>query len=143
MPKHRDAPALESRGCARSLARGAAQRLGARALALTWALALAGCVVLPQTIQVYDPDCRVLTRQVVLQANVIGHFQACAGDGCLAMLTAAGVVTAASAVVSGSIALVGNAVYWLERQGRCQRGPPLAEAAAAVPPGTSASTPAR
>jgi hypothetical protein len=32
-----------------------------------------------------------------------------------------GLVTAASAVVSGSIALVGNVVYWFERQGRCKR----------------------
>jgi hypothetical protein len=30
-----------------------------------------------------------------------------------------GVVAVASAVVSGSIAVVGNVVYWLERQGQC------------------------
>jgi hypothetical protein len=35
------------------------------------------------------------------------------------MLVALGAVTAASAVISGSIAVVGNAVYWFERQGRC------------------------
>jgi len=99
-------------------------------------LTLQACVVLPQTRDVYDPECRTLTRQVTLEAAYIGGFHACAGDGCLAMLTAAGVVTAASAVISGSIALVGNVVYWLERQGRCpgpQRAPQGAAPAAAAP----------
>ena len=99
-------------------------------------LSLQACVVLPQTRDVYDPECRTLTRQVTLEAAYIGGFHACAGDGCLAMLTAAGVVTAASAVISGSIALVGNVVYWLERQGRCpgpQRPPQGATPAAAAP----------
>ena len=84
---------------------------------------LAGCIVLPQTEIVYDPDCKMHTRQVTLQAAYIGGFQRCAGDGCVAMLAAAGFVTAASVVVSGSIAIVGNVVYWAERQGRCQRPP--------------------
>ena len=83
--------------------------------------ACTSCVVLPQTREVYDAQCRSVTRQVVLEAAYIGGFHACAGEGCLAMLTAAGVVTAASVVISGSIALVGNVIYWIERQGRCQR----------------------
>lgn len=87
------------------------------------ALTLAGCIVLPQTEVVYDPECQMHTRQVTLQAAYIGGFQRCAGDGCVAMLAAAGLVTAASAVVSGSIAIVGNVVYWMERQGRCLRPP--------------------
>ena len=39
------------------------------------------------------------------------------------MLASAGLVTAASAVVSGSIALVGNVIYWFEKQGRCLGSP--------------------
>ena len=80
---------------------------------------LQGCVVVPRTIETYDPDCRMLTRQMTLDAALLGGFHHCAGDGCVALLAAAGVITAASAVVSGSIALVGNVVYWFERQGRC------------------------
>jgi hypothetical protein len=38
----------------------------------------------------------------------------------VALLVAAGVVAAASAVVSGSIAVVGNVVYWIEQQGQCK-----------------------
>ena len=81
--------------------------------------ALAACVVVPQTREVYDAECQTLTRQMTLETTVIGGFRSCSGDGCTAMLVATGAVTAASAVVSGSIALVGNVVYWFERQGRC------------------------
>ena len=102
------------------------------AWALTLSLALAGCIVVPQTREVYDPECRVLTRRMTLETATIGGFQRCAGDGCLALLSAAGAVTAASAVVSGSIALVGSVVYWFERQGQCLRAVPAAQAAPAA-----------
>ena len=98
---------------------------------------MSACIVVPQTREVYDPDCKTTTRQVTLETAYLGGFQRCAGDGCVAMLAAAGFVTAASVVVSGSIAVVGNAVYWLERQGRCARPrdgatPPPASAASAA-----------
>lgn len=102
-------------------------RRGRRGIQFQWACAagllslFSACVVVPQTREVYDADCRILTRQVTLETAVIGRFQGCTNDGCTAMLVAAGAVTAASAVVSGSIALVGNVAYWFERQGKCQR----------------------
>lgn len=82
---------------------------------------LQACIVVPHTREYFHADCQILTREVVLEAAVIGRFQGCVGDACTAMLLTAGAVTAASAVVSGSIALVGNVVYWIERQGRCTR----------------------
>ena len=98
------------------------------------ATSLAGCIVVPQTQMVYDPECKMHTRQVTLEAAYLGGFQRCYGDGCVAMLAAAGVVTAASVVVSGSIAIVGNVVYWIERQGRCPRAPaPVSPAAVGSP----------
>ena len=93
-------------------------------------LALTGCIVVPTTQTVYDRECQVHTRQVVLQTAVIGGFHSCSGDACAAMLATMGIVTAASVVVSGSIALVGNVVYFLEKQGRCVRGPAGAASAA-------------
>jgi hypothetical protein len=105
-------------------------------------LALSGCIVVPQTRETYDPECRVLTRQVTLEAAVLGQFHSCQGRGCEMLLVSAGVVTAASAVVSGSIALVGNAVYWFEKQGRCLARD-YALPAAAAPASPSASAPAR
>lgn len=83
---------------------------------------LAGCVVVPVTRDVYDPDCRLTRRQIELEAAVLGGFYGCGGDQCAALLAAMGVVTAASVVVSGSIAIVGNVVYWFEHQGRCKGG---------------------
>lgn len=62
-----------------------------------------------------------MTREVRLETAVVGGFQSCRGDACAALLVAAGVITATSAVVSGSIAVVGNVVYWFELQGRCER----------------------
>ena len=97
-------------------------RRAARPLGSTLLLsALAGCIVVPQTREVYDSECRLLTRQMTLETAYVGGFQRCAVEGCLALLSAAGAVTAVSAVVSGSIALVGNVVYWFERQGQCRR----------------------
>ncbi len=102
--------------------------------ALATALLAAGCIVVPQTQAVYDPDCKVMTHQVTLETTVLGGFTRCYGDGCAAMLATLGFVTAASVVVSGSIAVVGNAVYWIERQGNCAK-----TRAAAAAPSASAS----
>jgi hypothetical protein len=95
------------------------------ATALLAAALSAACVVVPQTREVYDPECKLLSKQVVLETAVVGHFGSCAGDACVAMMATMGFVTAATAVVSGSVALVGNVVYWFERQGRCERPAPL------------------
>jgi hypothetical protein len=102
------------------------QHLAACAAAL-----LAGCVVVPHTVERYDPDCRVVTRSMELQAVQLGWIQHCANEGCAALLAAAGATAAASAVISGSITIVGNVVYWLEKQGRCRRVSPAQGARAA------------
>ncbi len=100
--------------------------------ALTLAcLALQACVVVPQTRNVYDPECMVMKRQMTLEVAALGSFQSCGGDACMAMLVALGAVTAATAVVSGSVALVGNMVYWFEHQGQCAR-PAVVPAGAAA-----------
>ena len=104
------------------------------------ALCLTGCIVVPQTQVVYDPACKMHTRHVTLEAAYLGGFHSCAGDGCVAMLAAVGVLTAASVVVSGSIALVGNVVYWIERQGRCPRA--SASASPSAPASAFAPAPA-
>jgi len=88
---------------------------------LALALLLHACVVVPRTDSVYDDDCKVQRRQMTLEVYQVGAFGGCSNDGCVALLVGAGVVAAASAVVSGSIAVVGNVVYWFERQGQCFR----------------------
>lgn len=98
------------------------RRGGRLATALACAL-LAGCIVVPRTAEVYDPACRSYVRQMVLETTVIGGMGACHNEGCAVMLASLGIISAATAVVSGSVALVGNVVYWVERQGQCPAPP--------------------
>ncbi len=90
----------------------------AAAILLTGLLA-SGCVIVPITIESYDPDCRVATRHMELKAVQVAAFNACSGQGCDAALLATFGVTAVSAVVSGSIVVVGNMVYWAEHRADC------------------------
>lgn len=82
---------------------------------------LQGCVVVPRTTQVYDAECGIMARQMELEAVQIAAIGGCSNSGCGAALAAAGATAVASTVVSGSIVIVGNVVYWFEKQGRCLR----------------------
>jgi hypothetical protein len=84
-------------------------------------IALAGCVVVPVTRDIYDPDCRLTRREVTLEAAVVSQFHSCGGRECTALLVTLGVVSAASLVVSGSIAVVGNVAFWLEHEANCRK----------------------
>ena len=96
-------------------------RVFGRAFVSVAAVLLSACVVLPQTREVYDTECQVLRRHITLEVAQLQGFHGCYGDACAVMLVAASAVTLASLVVSGSIAVVGNAVYWAERPGNCRR----------------------
>ncbi|MBL8330609.1 MAG: hypothetical protein JNJ71_17360 [Rubrivivax sp.] len=124
-------------------ARRAAERgWRGRAGAAVAAWALAGCVVVPVTRDVYDPDCRLMRREVMLEAAMLGQFHSCSGQECSALLATLGVVSAATLVVSGSLAVVGNVVYWLEHEANCRRrnapqAPVPTPPAAPAAPGTT------
>jgi hypothetical protein len=114
-------------------------RLARLALAAT-AVSLSACIMVPRTQAVYDPGCQVVTQEVVLEPAVLpvfGYMECGRGD-CAAAMAALGLVTAASVVVSGSIALVGNVLYWAEKQGNCRRSP-----VAALAPERTSSAPAQ
>jgi aconitase A len=89
------------------------------AAAIACAALLQACVYLPRTTSAYDEECQVETRHMHLAATQIGAIGSCTNRDCAYVLVAIGAVAAATAVVSGSIVLVGNVVYWLERQGKC------------------------
>jgi len=93
----------------------------ANLLAIFLMSVLQACVYVPRTTEVYDSDCRVTSKKMILQPVQIVAIQGCANEGCAALLVAAGATAAASAVISGSIVVVGNVVYWFERRGRCRR----------------------
>ena len=83
---------------------------------------LSGCVVVARTTETYDPSCQVVTHHVELEARQIAVIGNCRNNAeCTGMLVVTGVIAGASAVISGSIAVVGNVVYWMEKQGQCLR----------------------
>ena len=97
--------------------------LRATAAAVLSGLLASGCVIVPITIESYDPDCRAVTRHMELKTVQLAAFNACNGQGCDAAVLAALGVTAVSMVVSGSIAIVGNVVYWAEHRADCPLQP--------------------
>jgi len=82
---------------------------------------LAGCIYLPKTTEVFSPQCGTTLKHITLTSEQANTFVVCDHEACVALLVLAGVVSAASAVVSGSIVVIGKAVYWLENQINCQR----------------------
>jgi hypothetical protein len=85
------------------------------------AVLLAACVFVPRTTHVYDRDCQIEAKQMTLDLQQVGVFAGSCYGGreCAALLVAFGAVTMASVVVSGSIVIAGNIVYWFEKRGQC------------------------
>jgi len=88
---------------------------------LPWLCAalLQSCIVVPRTIEVYDPECQIVARHMDLQTVQIGYISRCSNEGCAALIVAAAATVTATAIISGSIVVIGNTVYWFEKQGRC------------------------
>ncbi len=91
-----------------------------QAAILVLSFAISACVVYPEVTQYYDADCQIVARQLELNADQLANAD-CSGGGafsgaCWAALLGVG---AASAIVSGSIVVVGNTVFWLEKKGKC------------------------
>jgi hypothetical protein len=84
------------------------------------ALALSGCIYVPRTTQVFDPECRIMANHMVLEGAQVAAIHQCANQGCVALIVAAAAVTAATVIVSGTIVVVSNVAYWFERNARCQ-----------------------
>lgn len=97
--------------------------LRSTAIVLAASVLTTSCVIVPVTVASYDADCQIMRHHMELKTTQIGAFESC-GNGtsdysCRALLASLGVVTAASSVVSGSIVVVGDAVYWAEERGNC------------------------
>jgi hypothetical protein len=103
--------------------------MGTRSVASVVAAGLlgAGCVIVPVQTDAYDPACQLVTHHIELQPVVLGQLNSCSGQGCEALVLASLGVTAVSAVVSGSIAIVGNVAFWAEHRAGCiEPAPPAA-----------------
>jgi len=101
---------------------GSRLRIVASLLGATSACAaLQACVYLPSTFEVYDRECQVVARHMTLQEVQVGAIGGCQNQSCIALVVAVAATTAASVIVSGSIVIVGNIAYWMERQSTCHR----------------------
>lgn len=95
-----------------------------RAACLVIALLLTACVFVPHTVVTREPGCTGVQRQMTLQkqGELYLRCDSTNQDACAAWLVAGGVVAATSLIISGSIVVAGNVVYWLERQRDCKPG---------------------
>lgn len=107
--------------------------------AILLAFALPACIYVPVVDDSNEPAsaCQTITRHMSLQnlsemesrdtqgrsngipINIGGS---CTPECAAAILAAVIVVSAGSAIISGSIVLTGNTVHWLEYQGTCSDG---------------------
>ena len=71
------------RGCVGALRADRVAVVMSAVMTTVMTIVLTGCIVVPQTQTVYDPECRMHTRQVTLQAAYLGGFHSCAGEGCV------------------------------------------------------------
>ncbi|MBW8760650.1 MAG: hypothetical protein JF586_23975 [Burkholderiales bacterium] len=90
--------------------------------ALVTALLAGGCVVVPVDRESYDDDCKLASHRMELTTVQVQGVYGCRRDGDylgpLCVLGAVGLATV-STVVSGSVVVVGNMVYWTERKAAC------------------------
>jgi hypothetical protein len=85
------------------------------------AVLASGCVFYPKTVEYYDAACEIRARQMVLKSEAMERpcdWTRSQDDAraCFAMHLGYSV---ASAIVSGSIVVAGNTIYWLEKHGKC------------------------
>ncbi len=80
---------------------------------------LSGCLFAPQEIQYYDSKCKTIMKKKTLSSAQMQTVSQCRGEACAVILAGAGLVSAASLVVSGTIVIASNTVSWLERTQGC------------------------
>ena len=87
-------------------------------------LGLQGCVAYPEVAwnRADYQRCNLFTRELELEVKSFSHngkvsFRT--ADELISFLVVSGFVFTTTAVISGSIVIVGNTVHFLEKQGRC------------------------
>ncbi|CAG1769174.1 hypothetical protein BAC3_00103 [uncultured bacterium] len=87
---------------------------------LSLPLLLCSCVIVPRTTEIYKADCKFIAKHSELEQVYVAALGGCKDEQCAGLLVFAGAVTAASVVLSGSVVLVENVVYWLEEPEDCE-----------------------
>ena len=93
------------------------------------ALLLSACVS-PKVVHQYDKKCDVITRKMELTLEKTKALDACSNQECVAQVIGGALIFTVSSVVSGSVALVGNVLFWMEESADCKamRASPSAQA---------------
>jgi hypothetical protein len=91
-------------------------RLGAAIAAVL----LQACVFTPRTVNFDDPNCQGTRKEMVLDSRVVEVYKTCTDGPCRADALMGVIGSAATFAVSGSIYVVGNVAYWIERQVNCK-----------------------
>ena len=89
-------------------------------------LLISACSYQAKTVRYYDEDCGAIQKKFVLtktKLNLMTGAKSCHDDECKKMLlvrvVGAPFVGPISAIISGTITVVGNTVYWLQRKVQC------------------------
>jgi len=95
-----------------------------RLFMLTSIFLLNACVTIAPVEKVDNDNlrCQLSTKKLSLKAISHRVGFSCGGSECLVALGVSALYTASTAVISGSIVLIGNTVHWLEKQGSCDDG---------------------
>ena len=101
-------------------------------------LLLAGCVT-TRVVHVYDQKCQVMTRKMELTFEKAQALDACSNHECVAQVIGGAFSLAASTVVSGSVALVGNVAFWMEKAANCRAAQGTSAVSTSVAPVRPAS----
>jgi len=89
------------------------------ALAAMSTLALSGCAT-PKVVSYYDEKCQLMSRRMELDFVKMEALSGCSNQGCVAQALGGAAVFAASTVISGTVVVVGNVAYWMERSANCK-----------------------
>ncbi|MFL0810968.1 MAG: hypothetical protein K6L76_11185 [Agarilytica sp.] len=88
-------------------------------LACACILNLNACVFYPRTYTTYNEKCDEIVKKMELEAKDMLYLSNCTGDECIDDLVILGFASAVTAVVSGTIVISGNIIYWMEEQAQC------------------------
>jgi hypothetical protein len=108
-------------------------------------LGLLGCSLLftacatPKVVDVYDEKCQVMTRKVELTLEKVEALDSCRNQECVAQVIGGALSLATSTIVSGSIALVGNVAFWLEKSANCKAVSTTSKPSGSIPASAPAS----
>ena len=83
-------------------------------------LLVSGCISTAREVEYYDADCEIQSKKLVMETQPLGNLSCTQSRECLATTL---VIGAGSTIIAGSIVVVGNTVYWLERVGKCVAKP--------------------